>query len=570
MKKIICIVLVIFMTVSCLSFAAPNDWTYEPTGNVITIKGSVPGAAAGVPVVLLVLKPGKTLDELAQATQNFLDIIEYVDDTLTDENGTFSFVFQLPGEAETAFYYIRVGSSGFVQAQEETVRYVSAAGLEKIIENLKNAVSPEEIETILEQDENRDGYTDGDDLALNMADYRGLSPEAKGRVNNYIFKKRMELDSANVINSSKLLNDWFVYCAKIEKVNHAQDKAELEKALKENENVFHIDFTQYAQLNSKLKDNVFSSFTARRPYAESDEIKRVFDETVCITRINTVHNTEELEAVMECYEELLQLDYSGVDRDKLYTVILKHRRYDSLETLKDKYPSLKKEAMASTPQKPGNLGGGFGGGSIGAVMTPRPTAVPTVTPKPADKEYFCDMDTAPWAEKYVNGLAEKGIVSGDENGRFHPNQPIKREEFIKILISSLDIQGGKYEQQFADVEPGSWYDDYIRTACQKGIVYGKEDRYFGVGENITRQEMAVLIDRAVRVIGKEIPQTVEKQSFIDENEIAGYAKSAVELLQKGELVSGYEDGSFQPENFATRAECARVISDLLVRIAGKS
>ncbi|MBO4391784.1 MAG: S-layer homology domain-containing protein, partial [Clostridia bacterium] len=90
---------------------------------------------------------------------------------------------------------------------------------------------------------------------------------------------------------------------------------------------------------------------------------------------------------------------------------------------------------------------------------------------------------------------------------------------------------------------------------------GVDEKHFGIGENILRQDMAVMIYRMVK---DKTPLKNEKSEseFADFDEIADYAKEAVSFLESAGLVSGTEDGKFNPESVLSRAEAAVAINRL--------
>ena len=174
---------------------------------------------------------------------------------------------------------------------------------------------------------------------------------------------------------------------------------------------------------------------------------------------------------------------------------------------------------------------------------------PDVTP-----EEFSDLDQAPWAREYIYALQQENIING-ENGVFRPNDAILREEFIKMLILTLDIQIVNGEESFSDVEKDAWYQPYISTAKACGISKGKEDGTFGVGEKITRQDLVAMAYRAVQAEEEETAAA----SFSDRDSIGEYAVQAVDVFASWEIVNGKEENQFCPLEPATRAETAKIL-----------
>ena len=183
-------------------------------------------------------------------------------------------------------------------------------------------------------------------------------------------------------------------------------------------------------------------------------------------------------------------------------------------------------------------------------------AQPSAIPAP---EIFTDLSEAEWARTYIETLAAKEIISGDGNGNFHPNRSITREELVKLAVEAYDKYDAEAVAAFSDVEADAWYSPYIASAVQEGIVQGYGDGRFGVGERITRQDMAVILCRAAGITPAESDTAV----FTDTEEISDYAIDAVNALHALGILEGKEDGRFAPLDEATRAEAAKVIALLL-------
>jgi len=161
-----------------------------------------------------------------------------------------------------------------------------------------------------------------------------------------------------------------------------------------------------------------------------------------------------------------------------------------------------------------------------------------------------------WAEGKIKELIALGAISGYPDGTFKPNNSITRAEFTSILVKAfqLDKQDGHV---FTDTK-SHWAEEVISTAASYGIVSGYSDEVFGPNDNITREQMAVMVMRAAG-----LEPVAEKLSFADSESIAGWAREAIAAAVKNGIISGYPDNSFRPQGKATRAEAATVIAKAL-------
>ena len=221
-------------------------------------------------------------------------------------------------------------------------------------------------------------------------------------------------------------------------------------------------------------------------------------------------------------------------------------------------------------------GGSTGGGSTGGGTTSRPSTgggsvpghITTSDPIHGDVitndqiTYFDDLESVPWAEQAINKLALKGIISGRSESAFCPNENITREEYVKLLVSvfSLNVVGD--DMSFEDVDESAWYYQYVNCAYNAGIVTGISESSFGIGQPITRQDMAVMTARASYIAGLELEEQNEENEYTDEADIADYAVEDVHTLQKAGLMVGNDSGAFSPKANATRAEASMVISSI--------
>ncbi len=204
----------------------------------------------------------------------------------------------------------------------------------------------------------------------------------------------------------------------------------------------------------------------------------------------------------------------------------------------------------------------------GGAVTPKPPVKeedktedvnPPVEPEPVTPSYN-DVNETDWYFEYVEKLTEKNIVSGDGTGNFNPTANVTREQFLKMLIEASGIEAEETENAFTDVAD-AWYKPYVLKAKAFGIVNGISDTEFGIGTNITRQDMAVMITRTIEKLGIII-EVKEVDAFADKNKVSDYATKAVEYMKSIGLIEGYNN-EYRPHDNLTRAEAAKVISELL-------
>lgn len=217
-----------------------------------------------------------------------------------------------------------------------------------------------------------------------------------------------------------------------------------------------------------------------------------------------------------------------------------------IKGIEDAEKSETEKPPVTTPTKPttGPVGGSLGG-SISNQIVQHPA--PTVS------HPFTDISTVSWAADAITALYNEGIISGKSSNEFAPFDNITREEFVKIAIGVLGVKPALGTSTFADVNSSSWYAPYVNAAVSAGIIGGYSDTQFGVGDFITRQDVAVILDRMYDIASLE-----NAQNFLDINDISDYAKASVERLSGAGVING-SDGKFMPKSNCTRAEAACMV-----------
>ncbi|WP_164908655.1 S-layer homology domain-containing protein [Halobacillus litoralis] len=170
------------------------------------------------------------------------------------------------------------------------------------------------------------------------------------------------------------------------------------------------------------------------------------------------------------------------------------------------------------------------------------------------EEAFKDIN-GHWAEEEILQMANEGIVKGVPGGNFEPNQEISRAEFIAILTRVFDFEESKSD--FSDVNEGDWFYKSVSKGFNEGIVSGFPNGTFGPKQNVTRQDIAVFIDRAIKKNGDF--SKLAKLEFNDENDIFHYAKDSIRTMVAYNLMQGKGNNKVAPLDNANRAESTVMI-----------
>lgn len=166
-----------------------------------------------------------------------------------------------------------------------------------------------------------------------------------------------------------------------------------------------------------------------------------------------------------------------------------------------------------------------------------------------------------WAESQINALTMEGVINGLSDGSFAPDSTVTREQFLKMLLIATAKSMSEREEYenppksigadevppFSDVSADRWSYYYIKNAYGTLIFTEEYGEKFEPVRDITREEAAVWMSRALQLTDSE-------PAFTD-NELIGN-KVMVGAAAAAGLVTGFEDGSFRPGHTLTRAQAA--------------
>lgn len=164
---------------------------------------------------------------------------------------------------------------------------------------------------------------------------------------------------------------------------------------------------------------------------------------------------------------------------------------------------------------------------------------------------FSDIPQGNWADKAIHQARQLNITQGKGNNVFGYGEPVRRSEFIKFLVSLMGWDLADSDQgSFKDNQnKEKWYYRYIETAVKHGIVI-KEDEFFYPNDYITREDMAIMIVRALGYDGLARYLNSQPSTFSDVDKNSGY----ISLVKDMGVVKGKGDNLFDPTGIAKREE----------------
>ena len=183
---------------------------------------------------------------------------------------------------------------------------------------------------------------------------------------------------------------------------------------------------------------------------------------------------------------------------------------------------------------------------IAAVMTAQMSV-------PAFALEYSDVPRDHWAYSEIQKAGEIGFMSGMGDGTFGLGQNVTRAQFVSMLVRMFGWSASE-GTGFSDVAPGDWYYSDVLTASDMGVLDTTE-AYFRPNDNITREEMAVMIIKALGYgeLAEEIAN--DGVPFSDVTENKGYISLAYEFG----IISGRGGSIFDPNGTALREDAAAMM-----------
>ncbi len=552
----------------------------------VIIKGHVEDAAAlplsGLPVGVVVLNVDKTKDEFISEVNaingesNNIPSMIYLDASKTDSEGNYSFKLEMPENASLGDYLVisKIANAEY----STTMRYLTTAQKQTALDAVNNAL-----------DEDLDALNDALDdnkFALSLFVDYSSGEEMYNQIKNNnsffdIIKSFGKYDSSEENVSDSILDfnlnlDKAILLAKLDAIT---DSAELANFMELNGKKIGLRLSPITQDNG---NNIYQSITDLDAINSLEDINEFIAEQAVYYHVINAFSWGSIKTALE--NEAVYLNHnitdSTTDYSSVYhTLYTEKNSFSSYSSIIDRFNELittcKIPAIPSTPQIPNvpaipNISaGGGGGGGGGSVVTTPPVEEITDDQKETEENtfHFSDVSETHWAYNAIMELYTNGIVFGKTETEYDPTSFVKREEFIAMLVRAAQLELKDGIKEFADVSDSDWFKSVLDIAYSNGIINGRGNGTVGAGENITRQDIAVIISNMIlKGFLEEKKEDSKYTNFTDIDTVSDYARSSVITIHKQKIISGYTEGDFRPMNSATRAEVAAIIQRILDKI----
>ncbi|CQR57619.1 S8 family serine peptidase [Paenibacillus riograndensis] len=212
---------------------------------------------------------------------------------------------------------------------------------------------------------------------------------------------------------------------------------------------------------------------------------------------------------------------------------------------------------------------------VGSVFTPQTDGTTIVTvSRPGFSVYaavskpaaaFTDIASSKSADA-IKTLADKLIIQGTSATTFSPQSNLTRAEFTALLTRALGLRTDA-NATFSDVKSSDWYAKDVAAASKAGLILGVGKGKFAPTQKVTRQELAVILDRALKLTGTELKAANPSfTTYTDSAKVAPYAKDSLQTLSQAGVIGSDVGNSFNPTAPATRETAAAALFSLLSKV----
>ncbi|WP_088548156.1 SwmB domain-containing protein [Paenibacillus aquistagni] len=182
-------------------------------------------------------------------------------------------------------------------------------------------------------------------------------------------------------------------------------------------------------------------------------------------------------------------------------------------------------------------------------------------------QYFTDI-SGHWGMNDIQALSGRFIADALTGSRFEPNKSITRADFAVLIAKGIGLDGDlDASKRFKDVSASSTAAPYIGAAVKAGIISGHADGTFKPNSLITREQIALMMNRTLIHTGNNIqlsrPVSQWMASFTDRNQISTSSQDAVAKSMEAGIIQGLTYNTFGPRQNATRAQAVVMVKRLL-------
>lgn len=175
----------------------------------------------------------------------------------------------------------------------------------------------------------------------------------------------------------------------------------------------------------------------------------------------------------------------------------------------------------------------------------------------------CEED---WAYPGIRYCSDRGYMNGDSEGNFNQDGKLTRGMVATVLYNVAGKPATEFKSSFTDVSNGNWAAIPITWGVNSGVFKGYGDGTFGKDDNVTREQLAVMMYHFAKYSGRTRDNRGDLGVYADGDQVSSWAKDAFSWAVGNKVLSGAKiDGVLylNPKGDASRAECATIIKNFM-------
>ena len=505
-------------------------------------------------VTYALLKHGITLEDIESGAKNMADSALTIGQTSVNDSGEYNIRVRVKGTTGTYSLLVYNMYTGYTVHEIEYTDYAY-----KSINEIRENGSVSDMKNWIDENLDSSGIDSDGYKLLNDADKeliaKGVMEHPEFESNDEVTNYFSGIDICSMIFKNGNFENADAYINVI--VN--RDNSFLDKRI--TEKYLAMDSGDRAEILAPYLGGEFGKNSADRFYMSI--LKQIVSKYKLVGQMESVINDR------DNIWGFASDDIKSLSKSNVTAVYGEMEEYAKNCAKLSDYVAYLSTAIKNNPKSGGGSGSGSGSGSGGSSRSSSGSGTVSI-PVPIQnnssdiaKQSFTDLDGASWVKNIVEKLAADKIINGRADGIFAPNEGVTREEFVKMLMAAMRLTGIEAENKYSDISESDWFCAPVAAATRAKIVSGISNGVFGVGRNITRQDAAVILKRALDFRGVVlVPNSTEQ--FADVKSVSDYASESVEKLSSAGIINGYGDNTFRPHGSITRAEAAKLIYEFMV------
>lgn len=177
------------------------------------------------------------------------------------------------------------------------------------------------------------------------------------------------------------------------------------------------------------------------------------------------------------------------------------------------------------------------------------------------EDIFKDIKSDVWYTPAIQYVFDNLLMIGTSETTFSPLIKLTREQLMQVFFAMEGLDKADYEGEtgFVDVSEGRWYSPAVKWAKTEGITNGIKEDTFGIGQYVTREQLATFIMNYVKYKNGDIASNADLTRFSDVDDISDWAVAGMEFCVEKGIINGRANGTLDPRTPANRAELAQIL-----------